>query len=133
MDSTGMVKQVPCVSDCDVQSLRSTPSPPCGSPSAPRARTYLRCGPACDRQSSITPSKVEGLKGLRRQRGDPAAVLAKPGSDGLADQGIVIDHQDAARDGFCLRSILPAQPVSSSSLVQIPKRISALFLFPPQT
>jgi hypothetical protein len=56
---------------------------PRGSDDAPatavKVATYLRCGSASDRHSSITLSNVVGLKGLRRQRVAPnlAAILRK--------------------------------------------------------
>src|SRR5260370_8053352 len=54
-----------------------------GFAAAAKATTYLRCGSASDRHSSITLSNVLGLKGLRRQRVAPSlsAIFKKSGLD----------------------------------------------------
>src|SRR6266851_1859175 len=68
---------------------------------AARVATYLRCGSAADRHSSITPSNVVGLNGLRRHRVAPSlsAILRKSGLDTLRTGECVSGYRDQRHRG----------------------------------
>ena len=89
--------------------VRSTPSLPCGSQRVLEAATILRCGTASGRRSSITPSRMEGLKSFRRPRGaprlasslsEPVTMLTEPRVHGPPYQRIVVGYQYAAHGGL---------------------------------
>jgi hypothetical protein len=73
----------------------------------------------------------KALRPTARRR-NPVTVPLEPGMNGLSDQHIVVDYQDAAHSGLPSTNFPQNQPHRHRPR-KFRKRISALFLFLPQT